>query len=312
LGVTAHRVEPGRGLSISARIVFWILGAILGSLGFAINKMGRSMTALRAREAVRADSRPPVLFLRSFDDDEMFLDGQDPLKADVWSLLGSSRLSLEELVAGAFSGFGPMVTIGRPGKNSPPPGAARFWVSDDWKEHVEELLEASQLVVMLLGDINAHAGLEWEVRRLFALDRPEKIVLIVPCINEDDIEGRWQSYRTLSGGRLPAYQGGEIVVRFSPSRDAFVTRVPRVYGTQYDRNWAAYMNALGASLRVDVEPTTTKPVPVKPKPVPFTPWVGICPACKEPSRMDAAFVIGKTHRCAHCGERVVMEKEWGT
>jgi hypothetical protein len=92
---------------------------------------------------------------------------------------------------------------------------ARFWVSDEkWHEAINILLGECQLVVMVMGRLQDHPGLSWEVRRLFALVPATKVVLIVPPLSEQQVESRWEDYRQLSGERIPPSHGGAIAATF--------------------------------------------------------------------------------------------------
>jgi hypothetical protein len=202
----------------------WAFASAVGVAGILALSIGKKLTTPRAPEALASDPRPPVLLLRSFADDEIFLPGQSA-PPPLWAYFGTEE-TLEQLTAGTFSAVGPVIAIGRPGEKLPPLGAARLWVSnEEWKEQVEELLSRCRRVVMFLGDIKGNDGLAWEVEKIFGLSAPEKIVLIVPPISEDAVQARWQKYRERSHGRLPAYEGGEATATFSPEWRPDIRRV---------------------------------------------------------------------------------------
>jgi hypothetical protein len=73
-------------------------------------------------------------------------------------------------------------------------------------------------------------GLVWEATRLFGIEDLQKIVLIVPPIDEGQAAMRWEQYRVLSGGRMPPYQGGEIAATFTADGTFRVARVRVVKG----------------------------------------------------------------------------------
>jgi hypothetical protein len=192
--------------------------------------IGRGMWALRAWEVTASDSRPPILYLRSFVDDTKTLPGLGLfllllLFNPMW-LLMRRQPSLEEALARAFASLGPFIAIGRPGEVAPPPGAARFYVSHhDWQQRVTEVLIGCRSVVMVLGKIKGNDGLAWEVDQVFRTAAPEKIVLLVPPLDESEVRLRWEGYRARIPGRLPPYQGSELLVTFTPSWEPLVRRV---------------------------------------------------------------------------------------
>jgi hypothetical protein len=133
-----------------------------------------------------------------------------------WLIGRGGFTTFEELISRVLVDCGPVIAIGRPGETVPPLGAARLWVSNqDWRARVEELLEECQLVVMILGRTSGDDGLAWEIERLFAINQPEKFVLIIPPLRPRELTKRWETYRVLSGGKLPEHRGDEIVLTFT-------------------------------------------------------------------------------------------------
>ncbi len=214
-----------------------------GLLALFLLHFARRLRAPNALRVMRRDRRPPVLLLRAFDDDFAAVDNDSP--ALDWRTAGfGGRVSFEQMLCDLFGRCGPVVAIGRPGEKVPPLGAARFWISDDrWQRAVEELLGECQRVVLVMGRIEGRAGLTWEARQIFALDRPGKVVLVMPPVDEEEARGRWEQYRRLSGGRLPAYRGGELAVAFDPSGRGAVARAAGL-GDLCERGEEEYRRAI--------------------------------------------------------------------
>jgi hypothetical protein len=156
----------------------WILGYALwvGSLVFAgtlaqrLDARGRRMRQWDALSALQRDRRPPVLFLRSFDDD------------DIHDLTGrTGRIGLhrgEENLCRALRRLGPVVAIGRPGERLPEVGAARLYVSDrTWQVAVRCFLEQAQVVVIMVG---RSSGVRWEIQTALNIFRPEGLLFYFP------------------------------------------------------------------------------------------------------------------------------------
>jgi hypothetical protein len=189
------------------------------------------LRAPSATSVLTRDRRRPVLLLRSFDDDELPVTVTPgigyPLENDANTEPGdpSPETTFERMIRRMFGPIGPVIAIGRPGEDLPPLGAARVWISHShWKVAVDELIQESQFVVMILGKVRGEDGLAWEVRRLFALDDPSKVVLIVPPVLEPEVQSRWDRYRALSGGRMPEYRGGELAASFGAGWSCRVAR----------------------------------------------------------------------------------------
>jgi hypothetical protein len=131
---------------------------------FAVWRLWRRsqrQAAPTAAEAMAADPRPPVLYLRSFHD-----DGSQLIDADLGPLARwwAGLLALptaEEQSTAALDAVGPVVAIGRPDEPLPELGAARLYVADDrWQAEVLSLMDRAALVVLRIG---ASPGLVWEI-----------------------------------------------------------------------------------------------------------------------------------------------------
>jgi hypothetical protein len=116
----------------------------------------------RAQEVRAQDMRPPVLFLRSFMDEDMALQRRPGF---IIRILNLTR-TLEEVVVDRIWTVGPVVAIGRPVVELSPLGAAREYISEsDWQSRVATLVGECSLIVSVLGETD---GLLWEYRRLAA------------------------------------------------------------------------------------------------------------------------------------------------
>src|SRR5205085_4609358 len=100
--------------------------------GFWLLTVQRSLRARDAREVMGQDSRPPILYLRSFGDDK------DPTCED----------DLKSIV----KAVGPFIAIGRPGERLQTPGADRMYVGDEWQEVVTGLMREARLIIVRIGE----------------------------------------------------------------------------------------------------------------------------------------------------------------
>jgi hypothetical protein len=137
------------------------------------------------------DPRPPVLFLRAFDDDGKrtfqprtalayfhgIFSWRELVKASsVFIIVHPIKLlkmffnrethSVEETLSAAFRRCGPLIAIGRPGEVLATSGADRMYVPDgDWQKVVSDYLEVSQAVVLQPANTD---GVRWEIETVFA------------------------------------------------------------------------------------------------------------------------------------------------
>jgi hypothetical protein len=134
-------------------------------VGFSLFRYGRRYFIEVVSGAGGSATRGTVLYLRSFESDQVS---------------GLSRLSLtseEEQLLKALRGRGRSLTIGRPGETLPPVGALRIYYDDDeWRDRVQELIRVASAVLIRTGTSD---GLHWEVEHVIPCVRPEKLIVAV-------------------------------------------------------------------------------------------------------------------------------------
>lgn len=123
-----------------------------------------------AKALLRVDSRPPVLFLRSFEDEEKL------------NFIQSGRAlfdySLETRLSRHFMHFGPFIALGSPQEELPQLGAARICLpQDQWQIRVRQWMGSSQVVLMYAGNTY---WVNWELAMLARKDRLHKVILLIP------------------------------------------------------------------------------------------------------------------------------------
>jgi hypothetical protein len=181
LGVLAAVVTP----------VLAVLDALTGSTGTVLRvvELGLILSAAciwagrRTRQgslsdAVSNDDRPPVLYLRCFDDDlrPTILLPHLPDDAGISGaiLRGWLRLAtIDEFLRPAVTAeLGPFIALGDPADYLAPRGATRGYVGDQvWRDELSQLVGRSQCLVATPGTA---AGLVWEfdhIKRLGCVDK---------------------------------------------------------------------------------------------------------------------------------------------
>jgi hypothetical protein len=150
-------------------------------LGRASFKRAGRHSALGVEEVRKRDPRPPVLYLRSFQDDgitarslTMHYHTGGPHGGGMHLLF----VTEEQLLVKVLNEIGPVIAIGRPGEDIPELGAARKQVSDrEWKTVVRNDMNEARLVVLRVGDGSPDAYW-WEVEQAGLLP-PEKVLFVV-------------------------------------------------------------------------------------------------------------------------------------
>jgi hypothetical protein len=141
-------------------------------LGFFLLVRARRYFQIDADSLLAADRRSPILFLRSFDDDEkQTYGGSDTAFLD---------FSLETRLSNHFSRFGPFVAIGSPKEKVPQLGAARVLLSDDkWQPRVLSWMRDARLIIMYSGTTH---WVNWELRQVVKNECATRLILMMPEI----------------------------------------------------------------------------------------------------------------------------------
>lgn len=141
-------------------------------LGFFLLVRARRYFQVDADSLLAVDHRPPILFLRSFDDDEKH------------NYASSNRalldFSLETRLSNHFSRFGPFVAIGSPKEPVPQIGAARVLLSDDeWQPRILRWMQEAKLIIMYSGKTH---WVNWELRQVVKNECATRLILMIPEI----------------------------------------------------------------------------------------------------------------------------------
>jgi hypothetical protein len=173
----------GMGPAVALSVVVFKLLPVLAILrALTLFRTATRLTVPTADEVLALDPRPPIVYLRSFQDDGSAAPRRWyhylMLWFSPWSAL-MARPVFEEGLANRLKAHGPVLAIGDPREKMPELGAARLYVGHDaWQAKVEELLAGAQLVVLRIG---LTEGVLWELRRsIERLDPSQLIVWIVP------------------------------------------------------------------------------------------------------------------------------------
>ncbi len=158
-GLWVASVAYRRDHAIWSIVLLFVAAACLGGFRGAWRRF-RGRVAVPSAQALAADPRPPMLFLRSFRDDRLEATEE---RGQLLFRIGEG-VRFEEKIATEFFREGPVVAIGKPGEALPEVGACREYHSDDtWQGRVIELIRKAKGVVMIVGLTEA---LGWEIEQL--------------------------------------------------------------------------------------------------------------------------------------------------
>ena len=162
----------------------WMALPVIGLLllvartGMHLLRRGWKYDAISADEALEVDPRPPVVYVRSFEDDRQMAIAASRLRKVYEAVMQSMTvMSLEQELAAIMNRAGPVVGIGRPGESLPELGAARVYVDDaGWRETITGLMQRATLVVVRVG---ATQNLWWEIDRAVSILPPQRVVMVL-------------------------------------------------------------------------------------------------------------------------------------
>jgi hypothetical protein len=193
------QLDPDRG-DLLAFLPGGVLEFSLAMVFILLLRRSKRLAAVYAIEQLKHDPRAPVLYLRSFQDDQV-------LRTDFFVLIGSRGGAgaqawrrfiirhgwgrLEEWLAGAVRGVGPFVAIGAPTEPLPQLGAARAYFSDDtWQNAIIRWVDSAGLIINVVGPTK---WIRWELDTIVERDAVTKLIILLPPGGTDERAARWQN-----------------------------------------------------------------------------------------------------------------------
>jgi len=209
------------GILLAGGAVVLFIGGFFWRTGSARIHAAARLSAVDAAPPSGPDPRPPVLYLRSFQD-----DGIAPKYPDMSNLLGNAmyRTDEQKLIEG-LKVLGPVVAIGKPGETVPEAGAARSYFSEsEWREEVTNRMHASQIVVVRCATTE---GLLWELQTALKQVLPER--LLIWLMFSGNREEQWNQFCSRIESwlplKLPAKLGNALFLSFESDWN------PRLFGS---------------------------------------------------------------------------------
>jgi len=166
-------------------VALLILLFLTGLVQSMLRKCARWFSRASYAEQVERDRRPPILFLRSFQDDQVRLAEKSRLRAFVRTVFSPGLRSrrLDHILIESFSRFGPALALGTPGEKNLPFGAARVYCThDSWKSKVAEIADRARYVILVA---DSTPGVEWELSHFLKAPWREKTLFVVAPKSSD-------------------------------------------------------------------------------------------------------------------------------
>ena len=165
--------------------------ATMVSAGIALIIAGHLLFYIGKRLAARYiwnpekphDPRDPVLFLRSFTDDQL------RFKRSWWDIVGrwfdlwSYRRNADEALIDEIAQYGPVVALGMPGETTIPFGAMRYYSThEDWQKIITGIAKKARAIVIGAGNT---PGVLWEYELLSRESLLDRTLLLFPPADDD-------------------------------------------------------------------------------------------------------------------------------
>ena len=193
-GPTLTRLERSVELGISPgtiTAVVAVAGVALLLLGGVLLRSARRHLRASATRVRAAEHRPPVLYLRSFEDDDdlRVATVATPRRPFLEMLRLRGSDPFEEALAWELAPHGPVVAVGRPGRSLATLGAARDHLPDDqWRDGVSDRMADAAAIVVVIA---ATDGLAWEVGEIARDGHLGETVFVFPPTHDEELRRRW-------------------------------------------------------------------------------------------------------------------------
>ena len=134
-------------------------------------------TSISLEDLLSIDKRLPIVYLRSFKDDNSFVEQKLHIPGQGISNI-RGNYTMEDVVVSVLRNRGPVVAIGIPGERLPPSGAGRVYVDDDkWREVIRDYISKARHVIVLLGETS---GLSEEYRYILESRKLYQTIFLFP------------------------------------------------------------------------------------------------------------------------------------
>jgi len=225
---------------VSALCSFYISYSLITKYFFKVRTAAKR-ARVNALTALSTRLEDPVLYLRSFADDEAI------------NPRSRSQKTYEEDLALALNAIGPVVAIGEPLEAETHLGATRVYLKHtDWQQNVRRLMQTSQLIIIQPGK---SGGIMWELEAVLESVDPHKVILSFLSWQHLDRDGRELEYYLFKlllddfmsqspspvTGKLPEKIGNATFLVFSNNWEPELIRT---------RRWIKWLYRFSSSLYV--------------------------------------------------------------
>lgn len=172
-------------------------------VGYLLLRRGKKHSVERGQSVLRNDRRAPVVYLRSFKDEELESSVVHRFKKlassdNTWlaATVPNNGVQEQDALGYVFRKIGPYIALGRPGEKLPELGSSKLYASNsEWQDRIREFFNNSRLVVFRAGITDS---LQWELAEIVSAVTPEKVLMILPVT-----EGDYRSFIQWANSIMP-------------------------------------------------------------------------------------------------------------
>jgi len=157
-----------------------VLFATSAAIPALLRRGARRLARISLETLALKDERPPILFLRSFHDDQVRLSlPKRPLFQRIIGI-GEPRPTVDHLLVEEGSALGPVVAVGIPSKPAPFGAPRVFFDDESWQRAVTEMADAAKAIVIVADDT---PGVMWELALIRnGRHAPKTLYLLPPAL----------------------------------------------------------------------------------------------------------------------------------
>lgn len=200
---------------------------VIATAGVALIVVGHLMFYAGKRLAARNSWRPerpgtsaPILFLRSFQDDQLRLQRPWWNLTARWQDLWSFRRNVDEALVDEIAQYGPVVALGQPGEKRAPFGAMRLYSThEQWQSIVADTARRAQAIVIVAGD---SPGVLWEFELLAREKLVERTLLLFRPGFQQMNRRALEAFCRETGSAVPSVQHDRQMIALIQSREGSV------------------------------------------------------------------------------------------
>jgi len=140
-------------------------------VAYLLLRRGKKHSVERGESVLQGDTRPPVVYLRSFKDEELESSVFDRFKNlassdKTWlaATVPNNGIQEQDALGYVFRKIGPYIALGRPGEKLPELGSSKLYATNnEWQDTIRAFFNKSRLVVFRAGITDS---LKWNWLRL--------------------------------------------------------------------------------------------------------------------------------------------------